>query len=111
MAKRHRGRGPYLLGKIDTSKYTIDEFRNHLFSLHFEKSRLAFKEPGEVLNVRLVDGLRFQWHVRVFEDGEVRGHYELSPEAHPFKHLKEAYKKEIDDKNFLLSLFGGYLNE
>ncbi len=109
VARRLNKRGPYLLGKINSSKYTVEDFKKHLLSIHFEKNRLSFKEPGELLSMRRVDGLKFQWHIRLFDDGEVRGHYEVSPEALPLRHLKDAYVRETDDKSFLVSLLGDYL--
>jgi len=103
----HKVRKPYLLGFIDSSKYSLADLENHLKSVGFEKAKLAWKEPGEVQSVRRVDGLKFPWHVRVFDDGEVRGHYEYSAEKHPVRHLQG--KVYHDDKKFLLSLLGDYV--
>lgn len=108
---RHEARGPYLLGKLNTTKYTLDAFKEYLISINFERARLAFKEEGEVLNMRRVDGLKFQWHLRVFEDWEVRAHYEPAPENSPIKHLKDVFKHKFkDDKDFLKSLLGDYIS-
>ena len=30
----------------------------------------------------------WQYHIRIFCDGEVRGHYEMTPEDHSFTHMK-----------------------
>lgn len=104
LAKR---RQPYLLGRFHGEKYSHDDFRKFLVSIGFEKSKLAWSEAGEAISMRRVDGLKFQWHVRVFKDGEVRGHYEYSPESHPIRHLRLKVFKP--DREFLLSLFQDYV--
>jgi len=105
----HKKRGEYLLGLLNTEKYTLADFNAYLISIGFERTKLAWKEPGEILSLRRVDGLKFQWHIRVFDDGEVRGHYELSPESSPIKHLRN--KVFNDDKEFLHSLLGEYIKK
>lgn len=104
---RHKDRHPFLLGMFNFEKYAVEDLEKHLADIGFEKSRLAWKEEGEVSSMRKVDGKKFQWHIRVFEDGEVRAHYEYSPEVHPIKHLKGHVFH--DDKKFLLPLLGDYL--
>ena len=100
-------RKPYMLGKLNAKKYSLEDFEKHMSSIGFEHVKLAWCEDGEVLSMRRVDGLKFQWHVRVFEDGEVRGHYEYSAEGNPIHHLRG--KVFQDDKDFLLSLLGDYI--
>jgi hypothetical protein len=107
VAGSHKKRGDYLLGHLDAEKHTLADLNAHLISIGFERTKLAWKEPGEILSLRRVDGLKYQWHIRVFDDGEVRGHYELSPESSPLKHLRSSVFN--DDKEFLLSLIGNYL--
>lgn len=81
-------RQPYHLGWIAPGK-TIDDLKNHLskewgFGNHF----VAWTDSDEVLSWRKLDGFRYQFHVRVFKDGEIRAHYELTPEAAPVLHFR-----------------------
>lgn len=106
---RHKDRHPYLLGLFNVEKYTIKDLAYHLIEFGFEKDRLAWKEEGEVLSMRKVDGKKFQWHIRMYKDGEVRAHYEYSPEVHPLKHLKHEVFK--DDSDFLIPILGDYIKK
>jgi hypothetical protein len=102
----HKVRGPYLLGHLNREKYSEDAIEKHLHEIGFEPNKLAWCEPGEVLSLRKVDGHKFQWHIRVFEDGEVRGHYETAPEGNVIKHFTGDTQ---DDSDFLKSLLGDYI--
>lgn len=39
--------------------------------------------------MRKLAGVEYQYHVRLFKDSEVRGHYEFAAETNPIKHLRE----------------------
>ena len=47
--------------------------------------------------------------MRVFSDGEIRGHYEFTPEAHPFSHFEE--KGETEHKKDFLKFLGDFVVE
>lgn len=84
---RHDGRQDFLIGKLDPSR-PFREFISYLveqqgFGNHF----IAWKDTDEVVSLRRTDGFRFQYHVRIFTDGEVRCHYEYTPEYRPIRHL------------------------
>lgn len=97
-----------ILGKIFCSDILInggaDEFRKRLLAAGFEDAILALRDPGEILNMRKVDNKIFQYHVRLFNDNEVRVHYEFSGEARPIRHCwgtnfefkKEAFTKILN---------------
>lgn len=70
---------------------TVAAVRATLLQRGFFMNRVAYIDPGQVLSMRRLDDKYSdrQYHVRVFEDGEVRGHYEFTPEDHPIAHLKE----------------------
>ena len=84
----HNQRQRYVLGSLEP-RYDEDDLRGFLTDRGFEHAILAWKDPGEVLSVRRVHNRIFQYHIRLFEDGEIRAHYEYSPEAHTFKHFFE----------------------
>ncbi len=69
---------------------TLEEMKHHLsthygFGNHF----VAWEDPDQVLSWRKLVGFEYQYHLRVFSDGEIRGHYERSPEAAPIDHFLE----------------------
>ncbi len=84
----HVGRQEYLLGWLregaDIKKFLTD-IGNKGFGNHF----FAWRDDGEVLSLRILDGWEYQYHLRLFDDGELRGHYEYTPEAHPRMHIQE----------------------
>ncbi len=55
------------------------------FGNHF----VAWEDPDQVLSWRKLESFEEQYHLRVFNDGEIRGHYERTPEASPLDHLTE----------------------
>lgn len=102
----HSGRQAFLLGQLNP-RYTVVDLRDHLASAGFEDAILAWRDSDEVLSVRKVDGDSFQWHVRLFSDGEIRGHYEYSSEGNPFGHI---FGRRFEaDADFFRSLLENYL--
>ena len=104
----HSGRQPFVVGKLN-SKYGVEDLRRLLTSAGFEQAILAWRDSDEVLSMRKVDERVFQWHIRLYTDGEVRGHYEYSSEGSPWRHVveyKEAFKP---DTEFFAVLLGDYL--
>ncbi len=85
-----REKQPYLLGHLREG-VTTKEARLHLLRQGFFMNRIAYFDPGQVLSMRRLDDAHpdRQYHLRIFSDGEVRGHYEYTPEDKPFKHLNE----------------------
>lgn len=81
---RPRIRQPYYIGSIEKN---TDEFRKYLTAAGFEETKLAWIDDGEILSLRKIDGKFYQHHIRVFSDGEVRGHFEYTPESHMVKHV------------------------
>ena len=102
----HNHRQRYLLGRIGT-RYGREDLKCFLTEKGFEHAILAWQDPGEVLSMRRVKDRIFQYHIRLFIDGEIRAHYEYSPEAHTFKHFFEHHFEP--ETEFFLNLFGEYL--
>lgn len=82
----YKGRQRFLIGKINPER-SLQEFVAHLVAQGFANHFVAWKDTGELVSLRRPDGFRHQYHVRIFADGEVRGHYEYTPEYKPFQHL------------------------
>lgn len=85
---KHDFRQPFLLGHLRAGK-TPQNLLDHLALQGFTKNSLAWIDQGEVFSARCLLSLYHQYHIRLFDDGEIRGHYEWTPEAHPFDHLME----------------------
>lgn len=103
---RNRGRQPYLLGTV-APRLSIEEFASFLVENGYAHHTVAWKDDGEVISMRRVTDFEFQYHVRIFEDREVRGHYEYTPECYPLAHLLEKHRE--DRREEFLALAGDRL--
>lgn len=103
---KNRGRQPYLLGRIAPG-ISIEEFVSYLTSHGYAYHRVAWEDDGEIVSLRHVENFTHQYHVRVFEDGEVRGHYEYTPECYPILHLWDIGRE--DRREAFLELVGDRL--
>lgn len=98
-----KGRQPYHIGWLASGK-TLKALEKHLhnewgFGNHF----VAWTDRGQVLSWRKLENFDYQYHLRVFKDGEIRGHYEYTPESKPVAHFAEINEQaRIDEfKKFL----------
>ncbi|MFZ2189377.1 MAG: hypothetical protein WA057_02385 [Candidatus Magasanikiibacteriota bacterium] len=94
----------YLRAGVDKT-----ELEEYLKQHNFKINKVAWVDDEEILSVRRMDGFEHQYHIRLFADSEIRGHYELSPEYSPIGHLHDVgtIPKIEDFKKFL----GDYLVE
>lgn len=93
----------FVLGKI-TPGLSVKEFVDFLVSKGYGNHFVHSKHDGEIVGLRHVENFYYQYHVRIFKDGEVRGHYEHTPESHPFRHIRE---RGIEDRSeYFYELFG-----
>ena len=99
---RNRGRQPFLLGKVATD-YSIEELVSFLIKKGYAYHHVAWVDEGEVVSLRYVENFAYQYHIRIFEDGEVRGHYEYTPECYPLLHLLDIGRE--DRREEFLGLF------
>jgi hypothetical protein len=96
-------RQKYHLGWLARGK-TLQQLERHLhrtwgFGNHF----VAWHDTGQVLSWRKLVDFEHQYHIRVFSDGDIRGHYEYTPEAKPLGHFEEVNEQRrlSDFKKFL----------
>ncbi len=87
---------------------TLKDLENHLhtkwgFGNHF----IAWVDSGQVLSWRKLVDFDHQYHIRVFSDGELRGHYEYTPESKPISHFTEV--DEESRKNEFEKFLEGYM--
>ena len=97
----------YHIGWLSPGK-TLEELKEHLhekwnFGNHF----IAWTDRDQVLSWRKLVDFQDQYHLRVFSDGEIRGHFEFTPEAHPIDHMEE--KGEREAKAEFLDFLGDFV--
>jgi hypothetical protein len=101
---KHQGRQDYLLGKIAPGQ-TVKDFVDYLVNNHgYGNHFIAWRDQGEVVGLRYVKNFEHQYHIRIFEDGEVRAHFEYTPECYPFLHLKAIDQKDCREE--LMQIIG-----
>jgi hypothetical protein len=83
---KHGGRQDYLIAVLKP-KITKEDFKEFLEKKGFERSILSWIDDGEILSMRKRVDERYQFHIRLFCDSEIRGHYEYAPESKPLDHL------------------------
>ncbi len=85
---RPNGRQDYLLGHLSPGE-TVETVVSFLVDRGYGNHFVALRDEGEVVGLRYVSDFKYQYHLRIFEDGEIRGHYEYTTECHPFLHDKQ----------------------
>lgn len=102
----HGFRQKFLLGHLNAN-FNKDDLVEFLSKKGFEFTILAWHDPGEIVSMRKVDKNIYQHHIRLFVDGEIRAHYEYSPESSPWGHFWEAHF--VPETEFYRELLNGYL--
>jgi hypothetical protein len=93
----HEGRQNFVVGKMAPG-VKIEDFIRYLHSQGFWNHFIAWNDDGQVVGLRKLESFERQYHLRIFNDGEVRGHYEYTPESHPRRHSKEVgFEERRDD--------------
>lgn len=104
--KIHNSRQKYPLGHI-SSNNNKETLMKLLLSQDFELDVIALRDPGQILGMRKLDTPLYQYHIRLFADGEIRAHYEYSPESKPVAHSFETgIEPRID---YFKKILGGFL--
>ncbi len=84
----HHFRQNYEIGFLKKEK-TPEDLVKYLHKKGYSKAYMAWKDLGEIYSFRKIVHKKFQYHIRIFKDGEIRGHYEYTPEKNPIGHLWE----------------------
>ena len=99
----------YHLGWLARGK-TLEELKKHLHDKWgFDNHFIAWSDSSQVLSWRKLLDFNHQYHLRVFADGEIRGHFEFTPEAHPIAHFDE--KGEQEKKDDFLKFLGEFVTQ
>lgn len=88
-------RSPFHLFHINQWPGFERVFYLYLIGIGYQYNYMSLQEKGQVMNVRRLTGV-MQYHLRLFSDGEVRGHFELNYEFFPEGHLRGEDLVEID---------------
>ncbi|HVU80208.1 MAG TPA: hypothetical protein VHD37_02480 [Candidatus Paceibacterota bacterium] len=103
---RPNGRQRFLIGTLAPGAKP-EALIEHLVAQGYGRQLVALYDAGEVISLRYSPTFEHQYHIRLFEDGEVRAHYEYTVESHPFWHDKEIGFEDRTDE--FLKLLGAYL--
>lgn len=94
------GREDYPIGS--TPLRDIDDIEGRLLNLGYQPNYFSYGDQGQITSMRRMyvgaDNIWWQWHVRVHEDGEIRGHVELSYEEDAIRHRNGDIVLEIPQK-------------
>ncbi|VVB79028.1 Uncharacterised protein [uncultured archaeon] len=86
-----------------------EDFRSFLKKKGYEESFYSWIDKDEILGMRKIDSKIYQYHIRLFKDGEVRGHYEYAPDRYPLRHYFSSRFEER--RKYFLELLKGKLSE
>lgn len=100
---KNHGRQPFLLGTL-SADISIEEFVAYLIEQGFAYHRVAWEDDDEIVGLRRVHDFIYQYHIRVFQDREVRAHYEYTPECYPLAHLLNSGFEDRRDE--FMAIFG-----
>jgi hypothetical protein len=103
---QHKGRQNYLLGHLAPGR-TVEDFVQYLGTKHFLNHFVALKDDDEAISVRRPVDFEYQYHLRIFKDGEVRGHYEYTSESHPKWHLEKV--GQVPRREEFLEVLGDWI--
>src|SRR5687768_2179525 len=82
----HHGRQPFHIGWLAAGD-TAQDLRDYLIKQKgFEDHFPCWIDDGETVDLRFRQNFDWQYHLRIFNDGEVRGHHEYTPESRPIAH-------------------------
>lgn len=102
-----KGRQKYHIGWLAPNK-TLEDLKKHLYEKWaFGNHFIAWIDEDQVLSWRKLTDFQDQYHLRVYKDGEICGHFELTPEAHPLAHLEE--KGELRKRKDFLKFLGKFI--
>lgn len=85
----------------------IDEIEERLINIGYQPNYFSFGDQGQITSMRkmFVDNdIWWQWHVRIHEDGEIRGHEELSYEEDAIRHKNGDIVNQIPEKELKIIL-------
>ena len=99
-------RQPYHVGWLHPNK-SLADVKRHLSSKGFGNHFVAWEDTSQILSWRKLASFDEQYHIRIFNDGEIRGHYEYTPESAPLRHF---FSTKFNPKHYdFLHFLDGYI--
>jgi hypothetical protein len=99
-------RQPYHVGWLHPKK-SLADLKRHLSNKGFGNHFVAWEDTDQILSWRKLASFDEQYHIRVFNDGEIRGHHEYTPESAPLRHF---FATEFNPKHYdFLHFLDGYI--
>jgi hypothetical protein len=94
-----KGRQDYILTKVDPETLYADEFAMKLITIGYQFNYFSFEDKDEIMNLRKLyisphHQIR-QFHVRLYSNGEIRAHDELSYEEDAVGHVNSVTMGQI----------------
>ncbi len=102
----HGGRQEYLIGTL-VPDISLEDFVAFLISHGYGNHFIAWKDDDELISMRYSEDFKTQYHLRIFSDGEVRGHFEFTPEYRPYRHLKKIGQE--DRREYFIGLLKDWI--
>lgn len=105
-----KGRQKFVLTNVDPLTLPKEEFEKRLIKLGYQLNYLSYLDEGEIVNLRKLYisaeplyKIR-QFHIRYYNNGEIRAHDELSYEEDAIAHLDGISISEIpkEEKDLLI---------
>lgn len=102
----YQGRRPYHVGWLAPDK-SLDDLKLFLHNQWgFGRNIMHVDEPGLVLSWQKVTPDHGSYNIRVYSDGEIRGHYEVIPETGVLERKED--KGEAETKEEFLRFLDGF---
>lgn len=87
----------------------VDEIQNRLAEHGWQLHYKGYVHEGQVCQWRkVVNGGKYEYHIRLYEDGTVTGHFSLTPEKGFIRHLFAIGSRSMtkEEANELMSQLG-----
>jgi len=81
-----KGKSEHFLFQL-SAPITAQEFYEKVIPLHYQYDPFATQYRGQIFSVRKLEG-PMQYHVRLYKDGAISGHYEHNYEFEMRGHVK-----------------------
>jgi len=98
------GRQRYPLGTVPAvNLYPLWSY--FIYSLSYQDNYLAYVDKDEYFSIRALreyNSLQYQIHLRGYTDGEIRGHFEITPEEDWREHKDGTTMREIPEPDLSL---------
>ena len=94
-------RQPYHIANVEPNQ-TVQLYLMLISLYGYEDNFLSYLDADELFGIRKLHfkGVRmwYQTHIRIYKDGEIKGHYEIAPESNAQEHYAGTTLEYIQEK-------------